>query len=445
MRLNTSYRQIISISLPIMLGSAAQNVIALTDSVFLYYLGDVEFAAIGFVGIFYLVVAAIGYGFSKGGQIIIARRMGARQPDEVRRAFYSMLYFEIALSVVMFLFMRYGSYYFFKLIINSPLIFEKSLEFLEYRSWGVFASYAGVALIALYTGIARTAFFLVDVLVLAVVNIVLDYGLIFGHLGMPALGMGGAGLASTIAEYAGLVIFLVYMFLDKKNRVFKLGRLPRLDFDQIRNLYQISLPIVAQAIVGIGSWFFFFGIVENIGERALAISNLIRMVYLVLSIPTWGFASGVNTLVSNFIGANKRQAVLPIILKTVKICWAITMVISLPIVVFPQTMLYPLLGKADMSLIQEAQPLLWILLVILSLFSVASVYFNGLSATGATLFGFKIQLAGVIIYLAYTYLAVEVLNAGLAWAWAAELIYWVFIFFLTLWYLRSKVWHKLSF
>lgn len=445
MGLNTSYRQILSISLPIMLGSAAQNVIALTDSVFLYYLGEVEFAAIGFVGVFYLVVAAIGYGFSKGGQIIIARRMGAQQPDEVRRAFYSMLYFEIALSVVMFLFMRYGSYYFFKLIINSPFIFEKSLEYLEYRSWGVFASYFGVALIALYTGIARTAFFLVDVLILAVVNIVLDYGLVFGRLGMPAMGMGGAGLASTIAEYSGLVIFLVYMFLDKKIRVYKLVKLPRLDLALIRNLYQISLPIVAQAIVGLGSWFFFFGIVENIGERALAISNLIRMVYLVLSIPTWGFASGVNTMVSNFIGANKRQAVLPIILKTVKICWVFTMVISLPLVLFPQTMLYPLLGKEDMSLIQEAQPIFWILLVILSLFSVASVYFNGLSATGATFFGLKIQIAGVFIYLGYTYLAVEVFHGGLGWAWAAEVVYWVFILVLTLWYLRSKVWHKLSF
>lgn len=158
MRLNTSYHQIFSISLPIMLGSAAQNVIALTDSVFLYYLGEVEFAAIGFVGVFYLVVAAIGYGFSKGGQIIIARRSGTRQPDEVRRAFSSMLYFQIALSVVMLLFMQFGCYYFFKAIVNSPLIFEKSMEFLEYRSWGVFASYIGVALIALYTGIAQTTF-----------------------------------------------------------------------------------------------------------------------------------------------------------------------------------------------------------------------------------------------------------------------------------------------
>ena len=76
MQLKTTYKQILSISAPIMLGSAAQNVIALSDSVFLYYKSESDFAAIGFVGVFYLVIAAIGYGLSKGGQILIARRMG---------------------------------------------------------------------------------------------------------------------------------------------------------------------------------------------------------------------------------------------------------------------------------------------------------------------------------------------------------------------------------
>jgi len=99
MKLDTSYRQILAISLPIMLGSAVQNIIALSDSVFLYHLSEVDFAAIGFVGVFYLIIAAIGFGFSKGGQILIARRMGERKPEEVGRTFYAMLYFELGLDI----------------------------------------------------------------------------------------------------------------------------------------------------------------------------------------------------------------------------------------------------------------------------------------------------------------------------------------------------------
>ena len=57
-----------------MIGSAAQNIIALTDSLFLYYYDVNDFAAAGFVSVFYLIVAAIAFGFSKGGQILIARK-----------------------------------------------------------------------------------------------------------------------------------------------------------------------------------------------------------------------------------------------------------------------------------------------------------------------------------------------------------------------------------
>lgn len=121
-----------------MLGSAAQNVIALSDSVFLYHLSQEDFASIGFVGVFYLVIAAIGYGFSRGGQIMIARRAGEGNLHEVGRTFYSMVYFEFGLTIVMFFFMQYGCYYFFSLIVDSPVVFSKSLEYLETRSWGIF-------------------------------------------------------------------------------------------------------------------------------------------------------------------------------------------------------------------------------------------------------------------------------------------------------------------
>lgn len=445
MQLNTSYRQILSISTPIMLGSAVQNLIALTDSVFLYHLSESDFATIGFVGVFYLIVAAIGYGFSRGGQTIIARRMGEKNPGEVGRTFYAMLYFELGLAVFLFLFMQYGCYYFFSLFVNSDVIFYKSLEYLDYRSWGVFFSYAGVSIIALYTGIARTTFIIIDTLILAAVNIVLNYALIFGHFGLPALGIGGAGLASAIAEGVAFVVFVGYVLLDSKARFYKLFTPPEIDFLLIKKIYKLATPIVAQAIVGLGSWFIFFGIVENLGERELAITNLVRMVYLMLSIPCWGFSSGVNTLVSNFIGQQRKQAVVPIIFKTAKVCWVVTMVLTLPIAIFPQEILYPLLGSEDMSLIQEAQPIFYVLIGILTCFSLGGIFFNGLTGTGATYFGLKMQAVCALLYLIYIYVVVQFTNGGLAWAWASEIFYWLSMLAITIWYLQSRKWYVLKF
>ena len=440
---STSYGRIFSISAPIMLGRAAQNIIALTDSVFLYHVGEDDFASIGLASVFYLIVAAIGFGFSRGGQIMIARRIGEGKPEEVGRTFYAMLYYELALAVVMFLFMQYGCYYFFQFFVDSDVIFHKSLEYIEHRSWGVFFSYAGVAVIALFTGIARTWFILVDAIILAAINIGLDYALVFGNWGFPEMGIAGAGVASSVAEAVAFVIFIIYIALDKKSRGYRLFRMPQIDVDLIKRQFNLSSPMVMQALVGLGSWLVFFGIVENLGERELAITNLVRMVYLVLSIPTWGFSTGINTLVSNFIGQQKRQAVLPIIWKTAKFSWFITMLLLIPFLMFPHEILYPLLGSDQSGLIGDAQPIFYVLAGILTVFSIGGVYFNGLAGAGATYYGFKIQLAAAVGYLIYIYVEVNILEAGLAWAWAAEMFYWLAIFFFSIWYLKSKQWHKL--
>ncbi len=426
-----------------MLGSAAQNLIALIDSVFLYHLGEIEFAAMGFVGVFYLIIAAIGYGFSKGGQIIIARRLGEKNLSGIGRCFRAMFLFEMVLALAMFAFMKWGCDWFFSLMVDSKLIYAKSLEYLEYRSWGVFFSYSGVALIALYTGVARPGFIILDTVIMAAVNAFFCYALIFGHFGMPAMGIAGAGLSSSIAEAVAFFIFIAYIFLDKKAKPYALFKIGNINWDLIKLQYHLSLPIIAQMVVGLGSWFVFFSVVENLGERELAITNLVRMVYLILSIPTWGFASGVNTLVSGFIGMRKRQAVFPITFKTAKASLLTTLLISLPVVLFPQQILYPLLGKTDMSLIADAQPIFYVLLGILITFSIGGVFFNGVAGTGATWVGLKLQSLAVVFYLVYVFLVVEVFKMSLAWAWAAEILYWGFILAVMVFYLKKGQWHQL--
>ncbi|HOY05308.1 MAG TPA: MATE family efflux transporter [Saprospiraceae bacterium] len=446
MKLDLSYRQIWKISAPIMLGSAAQNVIALSDAVLLYHLGEVEFAAIGFVGVFYITIAAIGYSFSRGGQIIIARRMGEGKYGAVGHIFHTMLLFELALAALMWAFMRFGTAWFFQFFLeNSPQIYDKCLEYIHYRSYGIFFSYAGVALISLYTGIARPGIILLDTIILAIVNLALNYGLIFGKFGLPAMGIGGSGLASSIAEGIAFVVFIVFILLDKKNRVLNIFSVPKPDWALTRQQLNISLPVVAHAAVGQGSWIFFFGMVENLGERALAISNLARTVYLLLSIPLWGFSSGVNTLVSNLIGQARHSDVLAAAWKTGKLCWLVSMAMAIPVLFFPGKVLYPLLGKSDMTLIGETQPIFYLMLGILSFATFGSVMVNSLSGTGATWFGLRLQVISLVVYLIYIFTVVNVLHSGLFWVWGAEIVYWSVMILMVVYYLRSERWHGMEF
>jgi Na+-driven multidrug efflux pump len=441
-----------------MLGSAAQNVIALSDAVLLFRYGQTEFAAIGFVGVFYITIAAIGYAFSRGGQIMIARRMGEGRPEAVGHTFHTMLLFELALATVMWAFMHYGTGWFFKLFLNDENVYQKSLEYIHYRSFGIFFSYGGVALISLYTGIARTSIILFDTIVLAIINLVLNYALIFGEFGLPSMGIGGSGLASSIAEGVAFIVFVTYMIFDRQNRRLRIFTIPEPDWALTRQQLNISLPMVAHSIVGQGSWVLFFGMVENLGVRALAISNLARTTYLLLSIPLWGFSAGVNTLVSNLIGQKRLDTVFAAAWKTSHISWFITMCLALPFLLFPGVFLAPLLGEPSIAamgletagmgnkgIIQEAQPVFYLLLCILSLASVGSVFMNALSGTGATWLGLKLQGITVALYSAYLFYITNYTQLGVNWVWAAEILYWMVMIAMVLFFLRSKHWHGLRF
>lgn len=543
MRLNTSYKQILSISVPIMLGSAAQNIIVLSDNVFLYHVSETDFAAVGLVGVFYLIIASIGYGFSRGGQILIARRHGEGNLKGAGNYFKALVLFELGLAIILFLFLNFCSEWFFALFVENQDIYRKCLEYIYPRSYGVFFSYVGVSFVAFYTGIARTKIIVYDTLILIIVNIVLNYIFIFGKFGIEPMGIAGAGWASTLAEVVAFLAFFIYILFDYANKSYGITNTDRISFRLIRQTFDISAPIVWQSIIGLGSWFVFFTLIENMGSRELEISNLIRNIYLILSIPCWGYSAGINTLVSNFIGNRKRQAVLPIIWKTAKMNLLTTLLIALPVAVFPEFFLYPLFGSnsakeqiyvdennnkvydenldylithepivlkqenglektlypdslgyymihgkenveleipefdskfstniqiqiiegkdhlyidknnngsydlntdskvESLSLIKDAKPLLPILILILSIFSIGSIFINGLIGTGHTKTALWIQSIFVFFYVIYSIFAIKILGLGLKWAWSVEIFYWLGILGVTFWYLRSKKWH----
>ena len=443
-KLSTSYRQILSISIPIMLGSAAQNIIALIDSAFLFHFGQTDFAAMGFIGVFYLVIVAIGYAISRSGQIIIARRAGEGRPLSVGDAFHSMLILEMILATIVFFSLKFFGPEILRLFLDSEILVTKCMEYLDFRIYGIFFSFTGVAIIALYTGVARTRFIMIDTVILVIVNIFLDYGLVFGKWGLPEMGIAGAGLASTIAEIVAFIVFIIWMIQDKPTRVFKLLRIPRVIRSQIISLLKMSYHLIFQTLLGLGGWVVFFGLIENLGERELAISNLARMIYLVLSVPCWGYAAGINTLASNFIGRDKKSAIIPLAKKISNLSLWTTVVLSIPFIFFPEVILYPVLGGTDPAIYIDSKPTLYILFFVLALLSVGAILVNTLIGVGATKYAMRLQAIGTFFYLGYTYIAIHHTSLALHWIWSAEIIYWAVMLLATIWTFRYKSWERFS-
>ena len=435
-----------SVSLPIMLGSAAQNIIVLSDNVFLYHYDQLDFAAIGIVGAFYLIIATIGFGFSRGGQILMARKYGERSMNLIGKYFQSLVIFELFLGLLIYLMIYFFAEPLFRALLESEDIITRCLEYLKYRSYGIFFSFIGVSLIALYTGVARNKFILYDTLILMFSNIIFNYIFVFGAFGIPPMGIKGAAIASTLSEVLAFVAFIIYMFYDKENRPYKLLNFEGLSFTTIKTIFSVSFPILAQSVLSIGSYFLFFAWIENRSADELKISNLIRNVYLILTIPSWGYATGINTIVSYFIGKSKRQAVEPLTFKTSLLNITTTVIVAAPILIFPSFFLYPLYGgEGGTLLIEQSKPLLLLLIPILGLYSVGSIYHNSIIGTGHTNTALWIQAFVTLLYLVYAYLVIKVFNLSLIAAWSGEFVFWGGLLLLSIFYLKSRKWFTKKF
>ncbi len=424
-----------------MLGSAAQNIIGLTDSLFMYYYDENDFAAVGYVSVFYMILSAVGFGFSKGGQILIARKLGERNYEFVGNYFYAVLIFEFLVGLVLYLVLRNFGSEILSWFIQSNTILEKCKSFLSYRIYGLVFAYVGLSFLSLYLGMGRPGFILIDTVILAISNVFLCYCLVFGRLGLPEMGIAGAGLASSLSEIFAFACFLVYMVFDRRTKTFALLKFRIPQWSWFVSLHRISYPIIFQGVLGMGSWFLFFTLIEKLGEKALAISNMMRMVYLILAIPFWGYSTAINTIISKSIGMRRQGRVMRQVHQSAFVSLITSAVIAVPVLLLPSVFLRPLLWKQDDSLLGECAPYFLLLLVIFLLNAVTTMYFNAVSGTGESMKGLKIQGIATVFYLSLAAVAVYWQHPhSLYWAWASEIAYWLIQLFLSIVVLKSGKW-----
>lgn len=433
-----TYRNIWDISYPIIISLVAQNLINVIDTAFLGRVGEVELGASAIAGLFYISLFMLGFGFGTGAQILMARRNGEKNYRDIGKIFNNSIYFLLALGLALFFIIKIFSPVFLKSFIFSPAIYAATHEFLRYRIYGIFFAFMNVIFRAFYISITKTHMLTFAAVLMAVVNIILDYLLIFGNWGFPKMGIAGAGLASSIAEGSAALffLFLTLRTVDiKKYSLFKRGK-P--DLTVVGKTLEISVYVMMQNFASLGGWFVFFMIVEHMGERTLAISNIIRSIYMVMMIPIWGFSSAVNTLVSNSLGAKHPDKVIPIIIKASKMSFLSILAVIAASLFIPRLIIS--IYTSDPGLISATVPTLYVILGAMMLFSVTMMMFSGVSGTANTNIAMAIELFTIAIYLLAAYLLAVVFHQRIEVVWLCEYIYFIILGSLSMLYLRTGKW-----
>lgn len=433
-------KHILKISAPIFLSLLAQNVIQVVDTAFLGRVGEVELGASALAGIIYIAVYTLAFGFSMGSQILIGRRNGEKQFTKIGDIVIQGIIFLLIPSILIIPAMSFASRHWLTALFHSESISIAVINYLDYRIYGIVFASVNVMFRAFYIGIARTKILTLNALVMTVVNIVFDYGLIFGNFGLPEMGIGGAALASVIAEFSSMIFFIIYTY--KKIDLEKYG-FKRLNFQWsvVKPVLNISVFMMIQYFLSIATWMLFFVFIENsLGERSLAVSNIVRSFYTILTIPSNAVASTTNTLVSNLIGAGHKNDVLNLVKRVSLMSIGVISVIIILCGIFPETLIR--IYTDDASLIQDTVAPFLVLLSALPIYSIGSVIFNAVSGTGNTRSALMFELITLAFYLTYIWYIIIHLQSSVALAWTSEHVYWLFLMILGVIYLRSGKWKK---
>jgi Na+-driven multidrug efflux pump len=254
------------------------------------------------------------------------------------------------------------------------------------------------------------------------------------------MGIAGAGLASVLSEAVAAAFFLVLTFRKKYISVYNIYRFPKPDFEIIGKTLSISVYIMAQFFISLGGWFVFFMFIEKMGERPLAISNIIRSAYMVLMLPVWALGSTASSLVSQAIGAGRHEFVIPIIRKISKLSFGIVSLVVVITAFIPQIIVSVYTNNP--GLVKDTIPSLYVILGVLILFSVAQVMFSGVSGTANTNVAMAMEITTIAIYLFFTWLIAVHLSQPIEVVWTSEYIYFVFLGVMSFFYLRYGNWRK---
>lgn len=437
---SVSNKTIWNIAYPIIFGNLAQTLITLTDTAFLGRVSPIALGASMIAGIYYYVFSTLAWGFSIGVQIIVARRLGENKLQRIGVVFEHGLVFVLLLSTALFLIQHYFTDYLLEHIIQSANIYTAAMEYMKYRHYGIIFVCFNFLFRALYIGLSNTKVISFSTILMAVVNIFLDYVLVFGKWGFPHMGIGGAALASVCAEVTALLFFFAYTLLKLPLKTYALFAFHKLEGWLMKAVLKLALPTMLQKLLSFGTWFIFFVLVERMGEEPIAVSGIVRSVYMLIMIPVFAFAATANTLTSRLIGAGRQNEVMSTLVKTFRLSFVCILPVLLCCIFFPATVLS--IYTDNVSLATASVSSLYVICAAAIAMSFGMTFFEAVSGTGNTIQALWLESLVLAAYTFSVWFFARIVATDVAWVWTSEITYGILIGIVSLVYIRFAHWHK---
>ncbi|WP_062153954.1 MATE family efflux transporter [Beggiatoa leptomitoformis] len=298
--------EILRFALPLVLGLVTNALMNLTDTIFMGWLGAAQLAAIPFAAGIYLIGWILMVGIMRSSISFIARLFGAKEKHKIGSILFH--YQLLAIMGLPLLLLYIQSFPIFSQLAQlSPMVAEYAWSYLQVLVWGTAFTLLLILYTSFYQAIGNSTFPMYISLIVLVINVILDYALIFGKWGMPALGVAGSAYATILAQAVGAFVMLITLISAENRQQFHLRYWQRPDMNLLKQIFWVGFPQGLGDFTELIAWVGLSVIAGRLGDTALAANNIGMQFTLVLFLP--GLALGITaaSYTGRFLGENRPE------------------------------------------------------------------------------------------------------------------------------------------
>lgn len=299
-------KAIFLLAVPMILELVMESTFAVVDIYFVGKLGASAVATVGLTETYLFLLYSIAMGLATAVTAIIARRIGEKKKEEAAVTAVQAVFIGLLISLP---FALAGFFYAGELLALMGGDEWSITQGYRYTQWMLGGNAVIVLLFvinAIYRGAGDAAIAMKVLWLANGLNIILDPILIFGFGPIPAMGIEGAAVATTIGRGTGVLFQLWVLFRGSKHIRATYSQI-KWSTGIIRKIIQTSYGGVGQMLVGMTSWIFLMRILADIGSEAVAGATIALRILLFTLMPAWGMANAAATLVGQNLGAGQPE------------------------------------------------------------------------------------------------------------------------------------------
>lgn len=327
------FRMFFGIALPV----AGQNFInfsvAMADTIMIGQLGEVQLAAINQANQWGFIMSLLIFGLGSGSNVMIAQYWGKRDISAIRKIMTVMYRLALVVTVLFTLVAVLFPYQVVGVFSSSPQVVESGARFLRVVALGYIPNGLAVASLVVLRSVGTVKISLLVSVTSLIINVSLNWALIFGNLGMPAMGIVGGAVATVVARVAELIIVLVFLFKHEKQIGYRLHMFFQKKLGMVKDYFKnATVVIVNEFLWGMGAATVTL-IIGHINVEFNAAYTVCAVLSQLVSVAFNGAGSATAVIIGNTVGmgeyalAKKRAKMLILISIVVGLGSAVLMLI----------------------------------------------------------------------------------------------------------------------